>query len=121
MLALPSKLEANPAYRPFLDLLDGVLMLTTEELARRWRLHPGSVSNMRRLGTGPAFVKLPSGEKRHTIRYRVSEIFAYELYGHGGGLTMDRVAAALATCPNLNLAARQKIEEHLRSVLCVKV
>jgi hypothetical protein len=116
MLDISPEIDVNPAYRPFLDLFDA-LFLTTEELARRWRYSYGSVCNMRRLGTGPSFVRLPGG----AIRYRVSEVLAYELHGHGGGLTMERVAAALATCPNINLAARQKIEEHLRLTLCVKV
>jgi hypothetical protein len=116
MIAAPHNLAVDPAFRPFLDLLEAQFLLS-DELARRWRYHPQSVHNMRRLGTGPAFVKLPGG----AIRYRVSEVLAYELYGHGGGLTMDRVAVALATCPGLAPAARDKIESHLRSVLCVKV
>jgi len=116
MLAAPHNLSVQSAFRPVLDLLEAQF-ITTEELARHWRYHPQSVHNMRRLGTGPAFVKLPGG----AIRYRTSEVLAHELYGHGGGLTMDRVAAALATCPGLNPIARDKIESHLRSVLCVKV
>lgn len=116
MIAVPHNLTVDPAFRPFLDLIEAQF-LTTEEIARRWRFHPQSVHNMRRNGVGPAFVKLQGG----AVRYRVSEVLAHELFGHGGGLTMDRVAAALATCPGLNVAARDKIESHLRSVLCVKV
>lgn len=116
MIAVQHKLSVDPAFRPFLDMLEAQL-ITTEELARRWRYNPQSVANMRRIGTGPAFVKLPGG----AIRYRASEVLAHEFYGHGGGLTMDRVAVALATCPGLSPAARDKIESHLRSVLCVKV
>lgn len=116
MLAVPHNLAVDLAFRPVLELLEAHLV-TTEELARHWRYNPQSVANMRRLGTGPAFVKLPGG----AVRYRASEALAHELYGHGGGLTMDRVAAALAVCPGLSPTARDKIESHLRSVLCVKV
>lgn len=115
MLAVPHKLVADETYRPFLALTDA-LYLTTEEVARHWRYNTQSVSNMRRAGTGPAFVKLPGG----AIRYRHSEVIAHELYGHGGGLTLDRVAAALATVPGLPLVVRDSIEAHLRAVLCVK-
>ncbi|WP_068459003.1 helix-turn-helix transcriptional regulator [Hyphomicrobium sulfonivorans] len=116
MLITPHNLSVDPAFRPFLDLIEGV-MLRTEEVAAHWRYSVQSVHNMRRLGTGPAFVRLPGG----AIRYRLSEIMACELYGHGGGLTLDRVALALASCPDLRPAQRQAIENHLRSVLCVKV
>lgn len=116
MLAIPSKISADAAYRPFLDLLEAQF-LTTEEVAGRWRYNVQHVHNMRRLKTGPAWVKLPGG----AIRYRVSDVLAYELFGQGGALTMDRVAAALATCPGLAIGARDQIEAHLRSVLCVKV
>jgi len=116
MLKAPHNLSLHPSFRPFLDLVEGV-MLRTEEVAAHWRYNVQSVHNMRRLGTGPAFVRLRGG----AIRYRLSEILACELYGHGGGLTMDRVALALASCPDLRQPQRDAIEAHLRSVLCVKV
>lgn len=109
------KMRVDPTFRPFIDLMEAQY-LTTNELAERWRYSAQGVHNMRRNGTGAAYVKLPGG----AIRYRASEIIACELYGHGGGLTMDRVAFALACCPGLKLDAREKIEAHLRGVLCAK-
>lgn len=116
MLATPHNLYLDPAYSPFLALTDAVL-LTTEEVARHLRYHPQSLHNMRQRNTGPAYVKMPGG----AIRYRHSDILAYELYGHGGGLTLERVAVALATCPGLKPAEREKIEVHLKRVLCERV
>lgn len=116
MLPTLNSLTLDPSYEPFLRLTDG-LLLKTEEAARHLRYNIQSMHNMRQLGTGPAFVKLPGG----AIRYRHSEILAYELYGHGGGLTLDRVALALATCPGLKPEMRVKIEDHLKSVLCERV
>lgn len=116
MLATPHNLYLDPAYSPFLALTDAVL-LTTEEVARHLRYNPQSLHNMRQRNVGPAYVKLAGG----AIRYRHSEILAYELFGHGGGLTLERVAVALATCPDLKPAARDKIIDHLKSVLCERV
>lgn len=113
VLPVPHSLTIDPSYEPFLRLTDG-LLLKTEDVARHLRYEKQSLHNMRQLGTGPAYVRLPGG----AIRYRHSEILAYELYGHGCGLTLDRVAVALATCPGLKPELRQKIEDHLKSVLC---
>lgn len=115
MLPTPHNLSIDPSYEPFLRLTDS-LLLTTEEVAKHLRYNPQSLHNMRRLRTGPAYVKLPGG----AVRYRHSEILAYELHGHGGGLTLDRVAVALATCPDLKPAQRAAIEAHLKRVLCEK-
>lgn len=115
MLHLPHNLSIDPSYAPFLALSESVL-LTTEEVAKHWRLSKQHVHNMRRLGTGPSWLKLASG----SVRYRHSEVLAWELYGHGGGLTLPRISAALATMPGLKPADREKIEAHLNSVLSVK-
>lgn len=116
MLPVPHNLSVDPSYAPFLRLTDG-LLLRTEEVAKHLRYEVQSLHNMRRTRTGPAWVKLEGG----AIRYRHSEIIAFELYGHGGGLTIDRVAVALATCPGLKPVEREKIEAHLKSVLCERV
>lgn len=116
MLPTPHHLSVNPAYAPFLSMTDA-LLLTTDELAKHWRYTKQAMHNMRRLRTGPAWLKLPGG----AVRYRHSDILAYELYGHGGGLTLDRVSMALATCPDLKPAQRERIEAHLKSVLCERI
>lgn len=116
MLPTTQSLAIDESYEPFLRLTD-TLLLTTEDVAKHWRYNKQSLHNMRRLRTGPAWIKLPGG----AVRYRHSDILAYELYGHGGGLTLDRVSVALATCPDLKPAQRAAIEAHLKSVLCERV
>jgi len=116
VLATPHNLSVDPSFAPFLALTESAL-LKTDELAKHWRYTEQHLHNMRRLRTGPAWLKLPGG----AVRYRLSDILAYELYGHGGGLTLDRVALALATCPGLKPAQREAIEQHLKSVLCERV
>ncbi|MFA5900857.1 MAG: helix-turn-helix domain-containing protein [Hyphomicrobium sp.] len=115
MIYPPHYMTRDPAYRPFLDYVMRIEFLTTEEVARRWRFKTASVANMRHNGTGPAFVKVG-----HSVRYRSREVTDFELYGHGGGLDFDLVAAALATCPDLTANERKAIEAHLHRVLCVK-
>ena len=52
-------------------------LLTTEELARRWRLHPKTLSNWRVKGMGPRFIKLGDGDKG-AVRYRLEDVLAFE-------------------------------------------
>lgn len=47
--------------------------LTTNELAERWGLHPGTLENWRSLGGGPKFLKI--GRK---VVYRIEEIEKFE-------------------------------------------
>jgi len=52
-------------------------ILTTEELASRWDMHPGSLERWRKQGAGPKFIKLgEAGPAR--IRYRLEDIVKYE-------------------------------------------
>lgn len=55
-------------------MADEDTLLTTVDLAQRWGVHPGSVSNMRHFRTGPPFVKRGS----RAVRYRLSDVRAYE-------------------------------------------
>ena len=48
-------------------------MLRASELADRWGTSIGRLANMRSAGIGPKFVRIGS-----SIRYRVSDIEAYE-------------------------------------------
>lgn len=49
-------------------------LLTTEELAARWRVSSGHLRNMRSLGGGPAFVRVA----KRGIRYRLAVVEAWE-------------------------------------------
>lgn len=111
MVPHPDVFARERAYEPFLRLCNSV-MLTTRQVADHWRLHPQSVHNMRQLGTGPAFVRIGG-----SVRYRLSEILAHELYGQDGPLTLERVSLALATMPGLKAEMRRRIEEHLKAAL----
>lgn len=48
-------------------------LLTPAELAERWQCSSGHLANMRSAGVGPVYLKLGS-----SIRYRVSDVQAYE-------------------------------------------
>jgi hypothetical protein len=52
-------------------------MLTTNELAARWKLNPKSLSNWRSKGIGPVYVKLGEGRSCKIV-YRVEDIQAFE-------------------------------------------
>ncbi len=47
--------------------------LSTNDLAKRWNLRPGSLSRWRQHGTGPAFLKFGK-----TVRYRIEDVIEYE-------------------------------------------
>jgi hypothetical protein len=56
---------------------NGEKLLTTEELAERWSVDPGTVDNWRKAKKGPPFVKLGKGVSA-PVRYRLSDIEKYE-------------------------------------------
>lgn len=55
---------------------DGKL-LTTEELAERWSMDPGSLENWRNAKKGPVFIKLGKAGSS-LVRYRLSDVEAWE-------------------------------------------
>ena len=50
--------------------------LTTEELARRWKVSPSTIRNRRSKGEGPPYFK-PFGP-RGEARYKLEDVEAYE-------------------------------------------
>lgn len=104
LLPQPRTVHLNPAYEPLARLLDDVLV-TSAVLAQRWRLTEDHLSNWRRAQKGPAFIKLPSG----SVRYRLSDVVAWELGGYQGSLSPDRVELALSTFKELSPELRARI------------
>jgi hypothetical protein len=51
------------------------VLLTSADLARRWRMTVGAVDAMRRRGNGPPFISLGSAKR---IRYRLTDVIAFE-------------------------------------------
>lgn len=116
MLTIPAPLRADERVRPLLALVDAQLA-TAAEAAEHLRYDVQHLANMRRHGHGPAYVKLGG---RGAIRYRVSELLAWEIAGHGGGVTIERVAMALAVMPELTPTTAAKIVAHLRQFFGVE-
>lgn len=52
-------------------------MITEDQLAARWGVHPGTLEAWRRNKKGPKFIKLGEG-KRAPVRYRLDDIVEYE-------------------------------------------
>lgn len=100
------------AYRPLLQLTDAI-MLTSKEVAAHLRYSDEALSLMRRRGKGPAWLKLPSGG----VRYRMSEVLAWELEHERGPLTLDRIALAVLSCASVPIEHRAALNEHLQKVL----
>ena len=91
---------------------DDEMLVTPQELAARWRVTDDSLANLRSRKMGLPFVKLPSGP----IRYRVSDILAAELEGYRG-VTIQKVAEAIRTVPDLDGRTVNRIVNHVTSVL----
>lgn len=47
--------------------------MTERDLARRWQVSPGHLSNQRSAGDGPPYIKLGKA-----VRYRIDDIEKYE-------------------------------------------
>jgi hypothetical protein len=52
-------------------------ILTPHQLAKRWNVTIGSLTNQRSKGLGPVYVKLGEG-KNSPVRYRLEDIEIYE-------------------------------------------
>ena len=52
-------------------------MLTTEELARRWRMNENTLRRWRLDGLGPNYIKMGEGPKS-SVRYRLADIENFE-------------------------------------------
>ena len=50
---------------------------TTEDLAKRWGMHPVSIRRWRSKGVGPSYKILMRNHKRKAI-YQIEDIIAYE-------------------------------------------
>ena len=109
---LPGYKTTGAAYRPLLQLTDSV-MLTSKEVGAHLRYSEEALSLMRRKNEGPAWLKLPSG----AVRYRMSEVLAWELEAQRGPLTLDRVATAILSCAEVPIEYRAAIADHLQKVL----
>lgn len=56
---------------------NGGTLLTAEQLADRWGMSPGTLSNWRSQSRGPAYVRLGGGAKG-PVRYRLQDVLEYE-------------------------------------------
>ena len=56
------------------DLPGADVLLTTAELAKRWRVTPGAIMKQRQRNQGPPFIAL----SRHRIVYRLSDVRDFE-------------------------------------------
>ena len=110
MLKVSDAVRQVEVVRPLLALLDAQLA-RPEEVARHLRYDVQHLANLRRSKCGPPYLKIGA---KGAIRYRVSEILEWEIIGHGGGITIDRLALALATMPDLTLTTAAKTVEHCR-------
>lgn len=111
MLPVPKKLH-EPEYQPLLSVCTGIL-LTVQEVAKHFRYQVPHMHNMRNRGRGPSHVKLEGG----AIRYQLSEVLRWQIHGHRGPWTPNRVSLALATMPGLSPEQRDAIMVHLKAVL----
>lgn len=107
MLKIPNELEIDPAFAPVLRLADG-LYLTPGELAKHWRISVGHLGLLRRQGKGPRYVLI----NRH-VRYRHSDVLAYEFRKSLGPVTPDALALAVATLPAVTPEMRDFLTKFL--------
>jgi hypothetical protein len=53
------------------------VLLTSEQLAERWSVSPGTLQNWRLASKGPAYIRIGGG-LRSPVRYRLRDIEVYE-------------------------------------------
>lgn len=56
--------------------------LTAAELAERWNISKAHLAKLRIDGEGPAYFRIGDNPKRARVRYRISDIEAWEQRGN---------------------------------------
>lgn len=109
---LPGYKANVEAFRPLLQLTDAV-MLTSKEVGAHLRYSEEALSLMRRKNKGPTWLKLPSGG----VRYRMSDVLAWEIAAEAGPLTINRVVLAIMSCADVPIEHRAKLADHIQQAL----
>jgi hypothetical protein len=100
-------------HAPIIDLLNDTL-ITSDELATRWRQSPQTMANLRRSRRGVPYIKLPpSGH----VRYRLSDIVRAEMGGIRGPITPDVVRMAVSGIPGVSPQLRETIAKRLENLV----
>ncbi|HRQ25652.1 hypothetical protein [Hyphomicrobium sp.] len=86
--------------------------MTARELAARWRVTSMHLANLRRQKKGPPFLKLGAA-----IRYRASEIIAFELNAYSGAVGPAELSLAVMNLPDITQAQRTSISHALVAAL----
>lgn len=88
--------------------------LTTEELAERWRIDPGTLSNLRYRGEGIPWTK-PTGRPL----YKLSDVLKAE-EEHGRGFTFEGLGEALETALDIPFKDHAELMTKLRRLMKVR-
>lgn len=74
------KSRSKPKVKTIVKVVDGgpKVIFTTDELAARWSMDPGTLENWRNARKGPRFMKMGKGSSS-LVRYQLKAIEAYEL------------------------------------------
>ncbi len=88
------------------------IFLTPQQLADRWQLDTGTLSNLRARGEGVPFVKLPSG----SVRYKVADVLTAET-ASARGFSWARLSAALESAPGMTPEHSVKLLKHLKAAM----
>lgn len=93
--------------------------LTEKELAARFQISTRWVQKLRAKGGGPAFVELGGSPKMKTIRYRLSDVIAYEESRVTGGAVPVHCQKAMRRAADaLDVAAGwSSVSDKARTVL----
>lgn len=113
---VPRVTVENKLYAPLLDVLNEIFM-TPHELGDRWRYTQAHLSNLRRAGKGPRYIKLA---ETGGIRYFASDIVASEISGTAGKITLSDVELAATACTSVPEEHRVAMLEHLRATLAAR-
>lgn len=90
-------------------------LLTSSELAERWRFTLDHLSNLRARKRGIPWIEIDTGGNRKAIRYRLADVLEAERTGTAGPVNLGRVVSAVASCsdasPEARAAIRRRLEE----------
>lgn len=112
VIELPPEIAADPRYAQLVAACNE-MFVTPAELAKRWRISIGHLTNLRRYSKGPAYLKIGTG----AVRYRLRDIQDHEHVQANGQITRERVISAVSSLPDFSDVERMHVALHLVSIL----
>lgn len=111
----PARVARAEHLKPLADLLNDTF-ITSAQLAERWCYSEDRLSNLRKAGKGPSWIRFDTGGSRAGIRYRLSEVVTAEHTGTCGPISLAQITTVVAACSSISVDDRARLIKLLETL-----